>query len=57
MSRFDSRLLFVIVSFGLLIMALSCSQTDNVTASKSFTRVWLKAERLPAPTPGMAYGL
>jgi len=57
MSRFDSRLLFVIVSCGLLIIALSCSQTDNITASKSLTKVWLTAKQLPTPTPGMCYGL
>jgi len=57
MSRFDSRLLFVIASLGLLLLALSCSQTDNITASKSLTKVWLTADRLPAPTPGMSYGL
>jgi hypothetical protein len=57
MSRFDSRLLFVIVSFGLLIIALSCSQTDNVTAPKSLTKVWLTPRLIPTPTPGMCYGL
>lgn len=57
MFRFDSRLLFVIVSCGLLIIALSCSQTDNITAPKSLTKVWLTARLLPTPTPGMCYGL
>ncbi|MCX6834764.1 MAG: hypothetical protein NTW07_06450 [candidate division Zixibacteria bacterium] len=57
MSRFDSRLLFVILSCGLLVVVLSCSQTDNIIAPKSLTKVWLTAERLPTPTPGMAYGL
>ena len=57
MFRFDSRLLFVILSCGLLIVVLSCSQTDNVIAPKSLTEIWLSAERLPTPTPGMAYGL
>lgn len=57
MSRFDSRLLFVIVSFGLLVIALSCSQTDNVTAPKSLTKVWLTARLLPTPPTGMSYGL
>jgi hypothetical protein len=57
MSKFDSRLLFVILSCGLLVVVLSCSQTDNITAPKSLTKIWLTAERLPIPTPGMVYGL
>jgi len=57
MSRIDCRLLFVILLFGLLTAILSCSQPDDIVAPTSLTRVWISAERLPTPTPGMAYGL
>ncbi|MCD6250452.1 MAG: hypothetical protein J7J98_09000 [candidate division Zixibacteria bacterium] len=57
MFKFDSRLVFIISVIGLLMVALSCSQTDDVTATKSVTKVWLTAERLPSAAVGMIYEL
>ncbi len=55
MSKPDSRLLFLIMILGLLTVFWSCSQTDDITASKSLTNIWLSAERLPSLPPGMVY--
>lgn len=57
MFKLDSRLLFIIAVLGSLTLILSCSQKDNVSASKLMTKVWLSAERLPTPPEGMIYGL
>lgn len=57
MLKFDNRLLFLILVLGMLTVILSCSQTDDITASKSVTKVWLTADRLPTPIPGMTYEL
>ena len=57
MFKFDSRLVFIISVMGLLMVALSCSQTDDITATKSVTEVWLTAERLPSAAVGMIYEL
>jgi len=57
MSKPDSRLLFLIMILGILTVSWSCSQTDDITASKSLTNIWLSAERLPSLPPGMVYEL
>lgn len=57
MTRPDSRLLFIIFVLGLMLLAWGCSQSDDITASVSLTNVWLRAERLPTPPPGMVYEL
>jgi hypothetical protein len=57
MSKLKSRLLVVIFAVGLLTILLSCSQTDDITAPKSLTKIWLSVERLPTPPVGMIYGL
>jgi hypothetical protein len=49
--------LIVITALGLLAMFWGCSQTDDVTAPRSVTKIWLAAERLPTPAPGMVYEL
>ncbi|MCP4684773.1 MAG: anti-sigma factor [bacterium] len=55
MSKPDSRLLFLILILGLLTVFWGCGQTDDITASKSLTNIWLSAERLPSLPPGMVY--
>jgi len=57
MFKFDSRLVFFILVLGLLTVVLSCSQTDDIVAPKSVTKVWLTAERLPSAATGMIYEL
>ncbi len=57
MSKLESRLLVLVLILGLLTVMLSCSQKDNSTTPISTTKVWLRAERLPTPVPGMAYEL
>lgn len=57
MSKPDSRLVFLILILGLLTVFWSCAQTDDITASKSMTNMWLSAERLPSLPAGMVYEL
>jgi len=57
MLRSASRVLLLITALGLLAAFWGCSQTDDVTASRSITKVWLAAERLPTPPVGMVYEL
>jgi len=49
--------LLLITALGLLAAFWGCDQTDDVTAPRSVTRVWLSAERLPTPPIGMVYEL
>ncbi len=57
MPKPDNRFLFLILALGLMILTWGCSQTDDITASKSLTNVWLSAERLPSPPADMIYEL
>lgn len=57
MFKFDNRLVFFIAMLGLLSLVLSCSQADDIVASKSVTKIWLDAERLPEAPDGMIYEL
>jgi len=57
MLRSASRRILLLVALGLLVVVWSCDQTDDVTAPRSITKVWLSAERLPTPSPGMVYQL
>ena len=57
MSKPDSRLLFIVMTLIALAVVWSCSQPDDVTAPSSLTHLWLTAERLPDPPPGMLYEL
>ncbi|MEW5795995.1 MAG: hypothetical protein AB1772_06500 [Candidatus Zixiibacteriota bacterium] len=57
MFKLDSRLAFLAAVFGALTLIMSCSQTEDITASKSLTKIWLSPERLPEPPPGMIYGV
>jgi hypothetical protein len=57
MIRLDNRLLLFALGLALLFLALGCSQSDNITASKKVTNLWLTAERLPNPPVGMVYEL
>jgi hypothetical protein len=57
MFKLDSRLLVLGLVLGMLLVVISCSKTDDITAPKSMTKVRLDADRLPTPVPGMAYEL
>lgn len=57
MLRSASRVLLLISALGLLAAFWGCDQTDDVTAPRSVTKVWLEAERLPTPPIGMVYEL
>jgi hypothetical protein len=57
MFKLDRRLLVLVLVLGMLLAIFGCSQTDDVTAPISMTKVQLTANRLPTPVPGMAYEL
>ncbi len=57
MFKFDNRLVLFVAMLGLLSLVLSCSQADDIMASKSVTNIWLDAERLPEAPDGMVYEL
>jgi hypothetical protein len=57
MSKLYSRLLVLVFLLGLLSLFMSCSQTDDITAPKSLTKIWLDPDRLPPASVGMIYEL
>ena len=57
MSKLHSRLPVFVFLLGLLTLFFGCSQSDDITAPKSLTKIWLDPDRLPPAVDGMVYEL